>query len=91
MKKKFYWFIGVLVGVVLILAITNPTTRDLKDHIQGIHPKYKITITRTNYFIFSKYKEVGVIDTGYPITNSIYENEYTGFFGRFYLRIIMTS
>ena len=50
MKKRYYWLIGIL----LVLIVTNPTMNDFKDFVgydNGSHMLNKIH----NYFICSTY------------------------------------
>jgi hypothetical protein len=52
MDKKVLYVIG---GLLLILILTNPTMNTFKEKI-GI-PDKVATVSRTNYFLFSTYKE----------------------------------
>jgi hypothetical protein len=52
MDKKVLYVFG---GLLLILILTNPTMNTFKEKI-GIPDKIA-TVNRTNYFLFSTYKE----------------------------------
>jgi hypothetical protein len=60
MKKIYYW----LIGIVLVLIITNPTFRDFENHL----PSKDIRLNENrmklnNYFIASTYVENSKIST----------------------------
>jgi len=57
MKKILYWVGGVIIGLLLLLTITNPTTKDFKRYIKSKGPVlYQGIITKTNHYIFTNYE-----------------------------------
>jgi len=78
MKKFFYLITGMLVTIAWLMAITNPTTQDLKNSKK--RPAHdKVTFERKNYVIFSTYHESGT--DGFEF----YDNEYIGVLGKFFV------
>jgi len=68
MKKKYYWVIGVL----LLLIITNPSRKDFNDHMSlGVYENVR---RENNFFICSTYKHrnylyLGIIGNFFKISS----------------------
>jgi hypothetical protein len=84
MKKKLYWFLGILIGFILLLAIANPTTQGLKKHIKE-PTSDKITIERKNYVLFSFYTVDGTDGVDF------YQYKCVGILGTFFGRMTMIT
>ena len=57
MKKKYFFWI--VVSIIVILILTNPTLKDYKEYLPteiGISSKYYTVGRKTNYLIFSIYR-----------------------------------
>ncbi|WP_214072461.1 hypothetical protein [Mucilaginibacter sp. dw_454] len=56
MKKYLYWFAGLMVSVILLLAITNPSMRDFKRFVKSKGFLHTVKIERKGYVFFSIYE-----------------------------------
>jgi len=70
--KKFFYLLAALVGTILLLAITNPTTQRLRSKRPADE---KVTIERKNYYLYSLY-----IENGPDVVDS-YQYKYIGILG----------
>jgi short subunit fatty acids transporter len=76
-KKKIQWIITIM--VLLVLALTNPSEQDYKKFDEEKYGKppitsFPITLDRKNFFFFSTYTPVFVVENG---------NTHLGIMGHF--------